>query len=257
MRSRRRGTPGGGRSARIAARTSGSAMRAARSATGRSASASYVGRPRNGCDVRSPQSRPCPCELTCGTMRAPSAFSRSMRASWSRHWAAARTAERERDREAGLARHRADPVDLAVPRARSLARGAGQDRGEHRVGRALARRVHERGDLLVRRRTCRAPRGRRPPCAARAGSPRGRPRRRRRLRRRARPCGRCRRRWRARWPRPARPSRTRAPRRAGPGRRRRARGDAVERVEVLADRSPSPTGSPRAATRRGCPRRPP
>ena len=85
MRSRRRGTPGGGRSATMAARTSGSAMRAARSATGRWASASYVGRPRNACDVRNPQNRPCPCELTCGTMRAPSAFSRSMRSSFWRH----------------------------------------------------------------------------------------------------------------------------------------------------------------------------
>ena len=98
-----RDTPGAGRSARIAAFTSGSAMRGGALGHGQVREASYVGRPRNACDVRSPQNRPCPCELTCGTMRAPCGVLPLDAVELVAPRAAASAAERERDHEAGLA----------------------------------------------------------------------------------------------------------------------------------------------------------
>ena len=57
-------------------------------------------------------------------------------------------AERERDRDAALARRGREHVDLAVPHGAVAAGGAGHDRAVHRVGRPLAHGADQRGELV-------------------------------------------------------------------------------------------------------------
>ena len=192
-------------------------------------------------------------------MRAPSAFSCSMRASLSRHGrcrvpppngnVTARPVSRD---------SRAEPVDLAVPHVRGRSPAAPrEDRGEHRGRPTPCARRRTSAEIS----SCGGEGARHLAAVDRLVQLEpvdrdARPRRRRCPRRRARPCGRCRRRWRVRWPRRARPSRRRAPRRAGPARRRRARAGCGRARRGTRRPSPSPTGSPRAATAPGMPSTP-
>ena len=107
-----------------------------------------VGRPRNGCDVRRPQNRPCPCELICGTMRRAVGVLALHAREPIAPVAAGAAAERERDRDAALARRGREHVDLAVPHGAVGAGGAGHDRAVDRVGRTLARGADQRGELV-------------------------------------------------------------------------------------------------------------
>ncbi len=148
IRSRRRGTPGAGRSARIAARTSGSAMRAARSATGRcsmrvvgGAAAERVRRPQP-----AEQTLPVRADLR-DDARAVGVLALHARQPVA-PVAAGAAAERERDRDAALARRGREHVDLAVPHGAVGAGGAGHDRAVDRVGRTLAHGADQRGELV-------------------------------------------------------------------------------------------------------------
>ena len=182
-RSRRRGVPGTGSSARIAAFTSGSAMRCARSG-GRKVRDRVVGGPAAE-DVRGAQAAQQALAVTSDLGRDAARRSRSLPRCRAKRLAprvrpVGGRAHRERHPQARLAGEGTDPVDLAIPRGAVAPCRLREDRGEDRVRRRRRPRPEPTRESPRCRRRCRALRARRLPCASPAGSRIGR---RRRLRR--------------------------------------------------------------------------